>query len=197
MFRTAKSIKSLRQYYKDKLAELNIEQFSAEVTGHSDRAFVILLTSILEDVLTFRIARHLSFVPDEAQFDYIFRFEGPLGTFSARTEIAYLFGFIDECTRSQISDMREMRNACAHSKRPIDFDVPELASVAKRLFHPNGVVVLSGETRSDIRRAFFTEFLFLYHILMEGSRDKGEAIVRAALAKHGVHFPSPGKPPQQ
>ena len=143
MFNTPKSVKSLRAYYKDRTAPASIDHLTQEVTGESDPAFVILLASILEDVLIHRVAKHLSFTPNETEFDHIFRFEGPLGTASARIEIAYLFGFIDERTRGQLDDIREMRNACAHSKQQMDFGVPVLANVAKRLFHPQGPLVLA------------------------------------------------------
>jgi hypothetical protein len=194
MFNTPKSVKSLRAYYKDRTAPASIDHLTQEVTGESDPAFVILLASILEDVLIHRVAKHLSFTPNETEFDHIFRFEGPLGTASARIEIAYLFGFIDERTRGQLDDIREMRNACAHSKQQMDFGVPVLANVAKRLFHPQGIAHLIEDSRNGIRRTFFMEFLFLHQILLEGSRERGEASVRAELLTRGAVIPSPDKP---
>jgi hypothetical protein len=196
MFKTPNSVKGLRQYYKDRLGIPSVEHFEAEITGQSDRAFVILLTSLLDDALTYRLSRSLVFPVDEPKYDYVFRFEGPLGTFSARIEIGYIFGFIDELTRNQLTDLREMRNACAHSKHRIDFGVPQLAAVAKRLFYPNGVFPLIEDTPIGIRRSVYAEFLILYHVFTMGSRPEAEAFVKRAFEKHGVQFPWLDKPPQ-
>lgn len=197
MFNTPKSVKSLRAYYKDRLAAVSDAQLMAELNGESDRAAVILASSILDDVLTFRLCKSFWFSPDEQQFNHAFRSEGPLGTFSARIELAFLFGFIDELTRSQLDDIREMRNACAHSHRPIDFSVLELANVAKRLFHPRGVATLNEHTRAGIKGAFIMEFAILYHILLEGSRKAGIAKVLPDLGQPPEPPPPPDQPTQR
>jgi hypothetical protein len=189
MFNPPNSVKSLRAYYKDKLTPPDAEKFEAEIIGESDRAFVILIASILEDSLAFSISKHLTFQPTEAQYDHVFRQNGPLGSFSFKIEVAYLFGFIDERMRSQFDDMREMRNACAHSKHPMDFGIPQLANVAKRIFHPVGLTEPHDHTRSGLRRGVYTEFLILYHTLMLEDREAAVALVRPVVQKQGVRFP--------
>lgn len=201
MFKTPNSVKTLRAYYKNRNVPPNPEYLKAEVQGESDRAIVILLCSLLDDVLTLLISRRLSFNPTEEQYDYVFRFEGPLGTFANRIEIAFIFGLIDELTRSQLTDIREMRNACAHTKHQIDFGVPELANVAKRLFRPQGLSPLEDDSREEIRATFIMEFTFLYYILLEGSREKGTRVVldevkRRHEAEKAEQPPSPDTPPQ-
>jgi hypothetical protein len=57
-----------------------------------------------------------------------------LGSFSARLEIGNLFGAIDNDSYKQLSTLREMRNACAHSKHRISFQGEDLRNVALRLF---------------------------------------------------------------
>jgi hypothetical protein len=201
MFKTANSVKTLRTYYKNRNVPPSPEYLSAELQGESDRAIVILLSALLDETLTLLIGRRLAFEATETQYDHVFRFEGPLGTFSSRIEIAYLFGFIDELTRSQLDDIREMRNACAHTKHQIDFGVTELANVAKRLFRPRGVTPLESDTRKEIRGAFVMEFTFIYHILLEGSREKGIAVVLDHVKKQqrdaSEPIPSPDTPPQR
>jgi hypothetical protein len=192
MFSTPGSVKTLRAYYKKRDIPPSPEYLKAELQGESDRAIVILLSALLDDALTNNIALHLAFKPDETQYNWVFRFEGPLGTFSARIELAYLFGFIDELTRSQLDDIREMRNACAHTKHQIDFGVPELANVAKRLFRPRGLSPLETDSRKEIRSTFVMEFTFLYYILLEGSREKGIAVVLDELKKQ--HAPDTAEP---
>jgi hypothetical protein len=157
MFNTAESVKTLRGYYKEKLSTVTLDQIYDELYGESDRAKIILVSTLLEDALIFRISQHLSFKPTDDELDYIFRFEGPLGTFSSRTELAYMFGFIDKTTREQLYIIREMRNACAHSKKKISFSTPELFNVSKRIFLAHGALELPSESPDGMRNAFIGE----------------------------------------
>jgi hypothetical protein len=106
----------------------------SELEGEGDRTKVILVSALLENALCYRLL--LSF-PHELTLeerDYFLRFDGPLGTFSQRIEIAYLIGAIDKVTAQQLHTIRAMRNDCAHSQLKLTFAMPELANVAKRLF---------------------------------------------------------------
>lgn len=193
MFETPGAVKTLRAYWKDKIALPDPVKLAEELHGESDRALVILVATILDDALTGLLTERLVFRPDKKQSDHIFRYEGPLGSFSARTEIAYLFGFIDEITFGQLNDIREMRNACAHSKQPLSFETPELANVARRTLK-SGILPLPTETRADIRLSFTTEFIVLFQILIHGSREKGIAEIKPhLLAAIAAHAPSPDK----
>lgn len=208
MFKTPKSVKTLRAYYKNRDVSPNLDHFAKEIQGESDRSLVILLTAILDDALTLVIAKHLNFqlsgagtqAPQDL-FENIFRFEGPLGTFAARIEIAFLFGFIDELMRDQLSDFREMRNACAHTKHNIGFDVSELANVAKRVLAPRGFTPLSRDTKEGIRGALLLEYGVIHSALAHGSRAKGiesmaQALKRRPKAQPAERPPSPDKYPQ-
>jgi len=196
MFDVPGSVKSLRRYYKDKLTVPSADGLVAELAGESDRAAIILLTALIESALAYRIGSSLSFRPNEAQFDHAFRFEGPLGTFSARIEIAFLFGLIDETTRTQLDLVREMRNACAHSKYEMHFGVQELANVAKRLFRPLGVAHPIDHSRKSLREAFTIEAMIIFYVLVEGSREQGIASFNSDLNDAGLKMPSRDKPPQ-
>jgi hypothetical protein len=194
MSNTANSIKSLRKYYKDRHASIDPQHLFAELTGESDRAVVILLSSVLDDMLAHLLRANLSFSPDQPQMEHIFRFEGPLGTFSARAEIAYLFGLIDEATKEQLDVLREMRNACAHSKQKIDFGISELAAVAKRLVRQHRGPPLKLDTRKQIREAFTVECVFIGHLLAGESREEAESALQKTLA---LPSPLPGTLPQR
>ena len=126
------SIKKLRAFYKDKLVSIDVEALASELAGESDRAVIILLGTLIDDTLMNQMSKRLSFSPSESEVDHIFRFEGPLGTFSARTEIARLFGIINDDLYQQIDTIRELRNACAHSKYVLRFSNPVLSNVVLR-----------------------------------------------------------------
>jgi DNA-binding MltR family transcriptional regulator len=195
MFNTSNAVKTLRRYWKNRASLPDPATLSRALNHESDRAAVILASAILDDVLTMVLAQRFAIKIDETQSDYVFRYEGPLGSFSSRVEIAYLFGIIEEATRSQLSDIREMRNACAHSKQTLTFAHKELANVAKRLFKPRGVTPLAEDTRDAIRHAFMIEFVFINFILIYGSRKRGIAEAAASWPVQ-VGAPPPWLPTQ-
>jgi hypothetical protein len=129
--------------------------------------------------LTYRLAQCLAIPATPDEQEHIFRFDGPLGSFAARIDTAYAFGFIDKSTGSQLSDVREMRNACAHTTKPISFAVPQLANVTRRLFHPNGFTKLGAKANAEeMKHAFVVEFLFIHNVLIHGSREEGHRVMR-------------------
>jgi hypothetical protein len=196
---TPSAVKSLRAYWKNKTTPRSPQSIITELQGESDRAIIILAAAVLDDMLSHILAREMIFVPTDDQMEYIFRPDGPLGTFSSKIELAYLFGFIEDETRSELNDIRELRNACAHSHREISLDNPELANVAKRLFRPDGLIKPQGDSRKELRESFLQEFVILIRVLGAGSREKGFALIREDLRNAfdlTGRTPSPGKPPQ-
>lgn len=166
LFPANATVRRLRDYVNDPLAELDDENIRAELFGESDRAKVILSAAILDDALSYRIEDHIRVATTPAKMKHILRFEGPLGTFSSKIEIAYVFGFISSNAARQLHFVREMRNACAHSKFKLSFDAPELADVAKLLLHPLGAVTARDATSSALRAAFLAEMQVLTHTLI-------------------------------
>jgi hypothetical protein len=165
---TPGSVKSLRKYSKERILDLNAAGLQAELMGESDRASVILLSSLLEEALTFRISKCLCFEPNDEEYDKIFRFEGPLGTFSARMEIACVFGYIDDRSYNQLNMVREMRNACAHSKQALTFSNQTLVNVVKRMFAPVGILPEPvGDHAPSIKALFVLEGILLFFTLYQ------------------------------
>ena len=115
--------------------------------------------------------------------------------YSARMEIACVFGFIEDATYQQLNIIREMRNACAHSKHAMVFSDPILANVAKRLFHPLGFIP-QPEAGEDIKGAFLIEGILLFNTLLYGSRAAGKAVVIEGLHS-AAKSPLPDTPQQQ
>ena len=196
LFDTPSSVKTLRRYWKGKNQFPDPEPLAIQLANETDRSFVILTATILDDALLNLISRNLSIKPTSTQLDYIFRYDGPFGSFSSRIEAAFLFGLIDEITRSQLSDLREMRNACAHSTQPMSFDTKELVAVAKRVFKSNFIPPSRIDSPRGVRHALMTEFLVLLQTMMYGSRQAGTEsaaeIINKLVSDAGV--PSPDKP---
>jgi hypothetical protein len=173
LFSKPKAVDKLRKYYQESLSEINTDEVIRELHGESDRAKVILSSTILEDMLDYCIERRVVVDASASKFRYIFRFEGPLGTFSSKIEIAYIFGFITRSLARQLHLMREMRNACAHSKFRLSFDAPELADVVKLIFHPIGMTKLKEDTPEGIRTTFLEELTIILQTLIHGATHSG------------------------
>jgi len=195
IYQTPNSVKTLRAYYKDR-ALPDVAHVAAELNGISDRASVILLAAILDDLLNFRITQSITAQLNDDDMTHAFRFEGPLGALSHRIEIAYLFGSIELATYKELNIIREMRNACAHSSFVLNFTKPEMANVAKRLFAPHGVVSLPQDTPDDIKSAFVTAGLFLIQTLAHGSRAEAAKHIQKELRQLAAHHTLPDEPPQ-
>jgi hypothetical protein len=168
IFKPPNSVRSLRRYWKNRAEWPDPKALVDEISKESDRASIILLATMLDDCIIVRLANGFGVKVDSEEFDHIFRYEGPLGSFSSRTEIASLFKIIDEATFQQLHCMREMRNACAHTKRPISFNTPEIISVARRVFAPRGFTKPIDDTAAAIRIAFGYEMIALMNIILRG-----------------------------
>jgi DNA-binding MltR family transcriptional regulator len=195
-YNTPGSVSRLKKAYNFKLRMPDIKEFLAELNGESDRAAVILASSQLDDLLANAIALKMSEFADilVSDIEYIFRPSGPLGTFSARAEIANLFGVIENETYEQLTILREMRNACAHSKHPITFKDPLLRNVAIHLFEPKRATPRA-LAEKDMKIAFGLEIASLILVLGLGSREKARTERSMAFGEiAGMFPPSPGKP---
>lgn len=175
-FKEPGSVSTLKKALNFKLKMPSAAAFLAEIRGESDRASVILASSQLDDLLANAIALKMSESVDIMALDIetIFRSSGPLGSFSARAEVANLFGVIENETYEQLTILRAMRNACAHSKHPITFKDPLLRNVAIHLFEPKGTTPRA-LAEQNMKVAFVLEVTFLTRVLVHGSRAKAKA----------------------
>lgn len=62
----------------------------------------------------------------------LFRGYGPVATFSARTEMAYVFGFIDKELFDDINILRGIRNDFAHATTSIHLESPEIVDQVRK-----------------------------------------------------------------
>ena len=180
---TPSATKALRRMYKRADDEADIELLFSELCGQSDRASMILAASFLDDALKYRLSKKFCFIPTDSDLAYCFRFEGPLGTFSSRLEIATLFGVIDDSTYQQLDIIRELRNACAHSKQPISFKTDRIINVVNRLRPPLGLFGVGESSIRGEKIAFAFEVLYLHGTLLLGNRERARVRLTNALKK--------------
>ncbi|MEQ1812436.1 MAG: hypothetical protein ABL889_21080 [Terricaulis sp.] len=178
----AASIASLRAHYSAPSLELDIPKFVDDFKKESDRALIVVMGSLLEDNLALAIKTKLR--PMDAKEEKALRLynhDGPIGTFSAKINMAYVLQIIEGATRDDLHDLREMRNACAHSMRPIDFMTPQLFEVQKRLFMPSRDTLWRSPTNEssheDRRNLFILKALTLLITISHGSKEEADAFV--------------------
>lgn len=174
-------IKTLRRKFRRVLEAPDSRNIMKEQMGQSDRAAVLITAAFLDDVLAIRIASTFKFDFDDTDFEKIFRFEGPLGTFSARLEMALLFGVIEDETFQQLNIVRELRNACAHSTSKVNLEEPEFANVVGRLIAPPHAYT-TPEMVKGIRRRFILESTFLTAVLTSPDRAQARAVFAAKIS---------------
>ena len=63
----------------------------------------------------------------------IFGINGPLSSFSSKINLAYALSIFGPETRENLDKIRELRNACAHSKRNVSFATKEVADLARSM----------------------------------------------------------------
>ena len=78
----------------------------------SDRGLVLSMSAFMEESLGLVLKKYLKDVP--ATTELIEGFNAPLGTFSARTKLAYSLGLISEKQHKDINLIRKIRNEFAH-----------------------------------------------------------------------------------
>jgi hypothetical protein len=102
-----------------------------EIERQDDRGAAILAAAYLEDRLTLSIKERL--IADSIAQNELFEGMGPLATFHAKTELAYLMGIADARTRLHLRTIRKIRNLFAHDMNPINFESPQIRDLSSNL----------------------------------------------------------------
>jgi len=115
----------MRDITKDSLYRI-----SQAFRNEPDRSVAILGSALIEDQLGSMLGMFL--VPDTNKAK-LFATYGPLSTFSARTEMAYLLGLIPKDIHDDIDYVRKIRNHFAHKIENVSFDKSPVFDLATNL----------------------------------------------------------------
>lgn len=102
-----------------------------DIDRSDDRAAAIVATAFLEDHLA--IALKKRFHQDKETLDEMFRSSGPLGSFSAKINIAFLIGLCSKEARDELHTIKTIRNEFAHRGLTKDFDSQRVRDLANNL----------------------------------------------------------------
>lgn len=105
-----------------------------QIQKDSDRAAGIVAAAIVEQRLAeFLQSRFPETKLAERLTLKLFNSTSPLGSFSAKIDAAYLFGYISEDAQSDLQVIKEIRNRFAHSLDIDSFERPEIKSRCENL----------------------------------------------------------------
>lgn len=170
---------ALAQYQKQGIISDNVGDMAEMLMDESDRGVVVILGSLIEDILLDELVER--FVPLEGKDrKNLVRAGGPLSSFDHRIKIAQAMGLIDADMVDTLQIVKAMRNACAHSRRDINFQTDELRNTLSLLFHEeiSDVIRKSGPKRDTL----YFRYLFIVAFVVITSRLKGDT-EEDALAK--------------
>ena len=105
------------------------------------RAAAVLAGAYLEDRLTDTLRSRM--VQDRKLLGKFFKGYGPLATFSAKIDLAYLLGIAPEPLFSRLHTIREIRNRFAHRLDCNSFKVPAIYDLCRKLYRPPHIKFLA------------------------------------------------------
>lgn len=125
-------LKALKKLSRVQRGAEDWTQLFQALNNDSDISTALVCSTFLEEATEQLLIAHM--VPlNSDDHNELFRGLGPMSSLSARTKCAYALGLIGKVTKHNLDLLREIRNAIAHSKKPLGFDTPEVKAVCRRL----------------------------------------------------------------
>jgi hypothetical protein len=153
--------------YQRKGAFSDPESLAKTYKNETDRGLVVVLGSMTEDFLLTRIVDQFSPISNTLLKD-LTRSGGALGTWAQQTNVALAMGIIDDSDANDLEVFKTMRNACAHSRQPIDFNTPELRDALGLLLKPSiATLPQNEEWRSVFRQMLVHVVAYLWGRITE------------------------------
>jgi DNA-binding MltR family transcriptional regulator len=111
-----------------------VMNFRHSITTETDRGAVLMAAAFLDDKLKELIERRL--VQDKKVSKRAFEFNGPIGTFSARIDCAYLLGILPKNAQKDFHTIRAIRNKFAHQAAALTYEDEGVKKLCDKLmFH--------------------------------------------------------------
>ncbi len=174
-------IAALKAYARAPITDATIDAHAKSIEAESDRGAIIITAAMIEDTLTQALRKKVAHLNSKEVSD-LFDHSGPMGTFSAKIKNAQAMGIVDRTTRSHIEVIKEMRNACAHSQRPLTFADSELREAVFSMLTDEAVASYDGDV-DYIRKAFVLMTAIFAQIIVEGDVRKGLAKANAIIQR--------------
>lgn len=112
----------------------------SELENETDRGCVVLAIAWIEDELT-KLLKAKCLPTHQKNDDEIFGVAGPVGTFSAKIDLAYRLGVIRQKTKKSLHLCRRLRNDFAHLTNRLSFAEPTVKDRVQEIFRFNEIVL--------------------------------------------------------
>jgi hypothetical protein len=164
-------LSELKAYAKSRARNAkDIADSVADLSNESDRGAIILAATSIEDMLEYQILLKLPGLrDDEPTRKRMFEADGQIASFSRKIEMAYALGIIDKAYRKKIDLIREIRNACAHSRKPISMKNAQLLA-ACRVVVTEMLPALKDQNPETLRAAFVSKCMYVSYYVMTGEK---------------------------
>jgi DNA-binding MltR family transcriptional regulator len=129
-----------------------VGEFIQELQAENDRGAAIIATAFLDDSLESILRAH--FVDEPRIAEDVLGDNRPLGTFSARIDLAFLIGIIGPKMRRQLHTMRKIRNEFAHRRRGINFSASEFRPFFQSLREDQAIASVANDFCVNDRGVF-------------------------------------------
>jgi hypothetical protein len=164
--------------------EDDVEKVVKDLGVESDRSVVIIAATGVEDILEWAIRTKMPTLQvDPAAGKYLFGANGPCSTFATKILVAYALGVIDRATKDQCDLIREIRNGCAHGRKPLSFERPELTAICKAVIGKEFLSELPDHKPRTIRDAFVVATAAIQHSVIAGRRLTAKEAYRATAKR--------------
>lgn len=146
--------KALRKLTSAKLDKSEINGIIDALGKETDYAAAITGAALLEAELESLLAGKLKTRTEEFM-SRVFSNRGPMADFHSKILIAEGFGYITSPMAAEISAIKDIRNAFAHSKKPLTFDNPVVTSELRAMRMGKAIRHRSDDQVDMSNRAWF------------------------------------------
>jgi DNA-binding MltR family transcriptional regulator len=140
------SMKPKQPLPPDLLGE-EVQKIGQALVDGSDLAVALIASSFLDECLRSLLAAH--FRPGKTSSDLLQSGRGELGTYAARTDLAYSLRLIDKHALKALQTIGRIRNAFAHSYSDASFEHEEIAPLCSQLDYTYEIFVKQGYGSGD------------------------------------------------
>lgn len=176
-------LRNLRRYARSQI--LTPEEAPAQLADfgkESDRGAIILAATNVEDSLELALtAKMPALALDKEAASAVFGSEGTLSTYFDKTLIAYALGLIEKKDRKNIDLIRHIRNACAHSRKPLSLEMPVLVDAVKAAVSPELFALRKDDKPFTLRIAFILHCAAVSHYILTGERKTPDEMTKKAM----------------
>jgi len=141
----------------------DIHDVVSVLENESDRGLVLVAAAYLDDMLTALIRE--KFVEDQKITEELLGTNGPLGTFSAKINLAYCIGLLHSNARSDLRKTRQIRNKFAHMRNKASFEDRAIQDKCSSLTYASKPIASTDDPTKIARGGFLLSMVGLLGLM--------------------------------